>query len=161
MLEINEKTIEDLQTIVLGLLSNMGANGKIHSKIIESQNKELISLNIETDEADILIGSRGSTLVAFQHLARVLFARSHKNEIVPFVIDVNDYKSGKEKYLQGLAQSVARKVKVFKKEVTLPPMSAYERRIIHVHLKEDKEIETQSIGEEPQRKIVVKLTSAK
>lgn len=157
MLEINEKTIESLQKIIQNLLANMGVKGEISAKITESEGKEFINVNIKTDDADLLIGSGGGNLSAFQHLARVLFARANNNEIVPFIIDVNNYKTEKEEYLKSLAQSLAQKVKITKKDVVLPPMRAFERRIVHMALSEDKEIKTESVGEEPDRRIVIKV----
>lgn len=161
MLEVNEKTIESLQKVVENLLLNMGIQNKMFTKIVESEGKEIIGLNIETEEANLLIGEHGSNLAALQHLARILFARTNNNEIVPFVIDINNYKTEKERYLKNLAKSLAEKVKVTKKESVLPPMKPYERRIIHLFLSSDQEIVTQSEGEEPYRKIIIKLAAQK
>jgi spoIIIJ-associated protein len=161
MLEVNEKTIESLQKVIEGLLLKMGVKSKIFTKISESEDKEMVNVNIKTDEADLLIGFRGTNLSAFQHLARILFARANKNEIVPFIIDVNDYKTEKEFHLKNIAESAAKKAKITKKEVVLPPMRPFERRVIHVFLSEDKEIKTESEGEEPERRIVIKPTLAK
>lgn len=156
MLEINEKTIESLQNIIKILLEKMSVKGKIFTKIIESDNKESIYVNVRTPDADLLIGSGGTNLSAFQHLIRILFARANKNEIVPFILDINGYKTEKEKHLKNMALAFAHKAKIMKKEIIMPPMQAYERRIVHLALSEDKEIKTESQGEEPNRKIIIK-----
>lgn len=156
MLEINEKTIESLQNIIKILLEKMCVKGKIFTKIIESEGKEYIYVNIKTDDADLLIGSGGANLSAFQHLTRVLFARANKNEIVSFILDINSYKTEKEEHLKNMAFALARKAKIIKKEIIMPPMQAYERRIVHMALSEDKEVKTESQGEEPDRKIIIK-----
>ncbi|MEW6407421.1 MAG: R3H domain-containing nucleic acid-binding protein [Patescibacteria group bacterium] len=156
MLEINEKTIESLQNIIKILLEKMCVKGKIFTKIIESDNKESIYVNVKTSDADLLIGGGGANLSAFQHLTRVLFARTNKNETVPFILDINSYKTEKEEHLKNMALAFAHKAKTIKKEITMPPMQAYERRIVHLALSEDKEVKTESQGEEPDRKIIIK-----
>ena len=76
----------------------------------------------------------------------------------PFYIDldINNYKKKKMEYLKELAKSVADEVAITKKEKELPPMSAYERRIIHLELAARGDVTTESIGQEPERKVVIR-----
>jgi spoIIIJ-associated protein len=74
------------------------------------------------------------------------------------LLEVNDYREKREKYLQDIAQRAAMEVKSTGQEVELPPMKPYERRAIHMALKQEAGIETESIGEGEDRRIVVKLS---
>ena len=76
---------------------------------------------------------------------------------VRVILDIEGYKAKREKTLQNLAEKMALKVIKTKKSVTLEPMKAYERKIIHSFLQENPKVQTKSIGEEPHRKIVISL----
>lgn len=156
MSEINEKSVELLQNTIEGLLNKMNIEGKISTKITEDKEKEIIVLNIETNDGRLLIGPRGKNLSAFQHLARVLLARQNNNFLIPFTIDVNNYKKDKERYLKNLAKELAQRVKQTKKEIAMEPMPAHERRIVHLFLS-NFDVSTESVGEEPNRRIIIKL----
>jgi len=156
MPEINEKTIDILKEIIAEVLKKMGILGTIVSKITySSDGKEQISLNIKTLDAHILIGRRGENLIALEHLVRVLFRKKNK-QLIPFVLDINNYKKEKEERLQSIAHFAAAKVKKTGKEVVLRPMPAYDRRIIHLFLAHEKQLTTESKGKEPNRQIVIK-----
>ena len=79
------------------------------------------------------------------------------NHKVRVILDIEGYKAKREKTLQNLAEKMALKVIKTKKSVTLEPMKAYERKIIHSFLQENPKVQTKSIGEEPHRKIVISL----
>lgn len=156
MPEINEKIIDLLKEIINEVLEKMGISGTIFSKITSSSDgKEQISFNIKTLDADILIGRGGENLIALQHLIRILF-RKKSEELIPFALDVNNYKKEKEEKLQSIAHFAAIKAKRTGQEVILRPMPSYDRRIIHLFLAQEKELTTESVGEEPNRKVVVK-----
>jgi spoIIIJ-associated protein len=121
------------------------------------QKEEILNINVKTDEPQILIGERGETLFAIQHLLKLILKRKMEIEGIFYVdLDINDYKKKKMAYLKDMARSAAEEVILTKKEKILPSMSAYERRIIHMELAEMTGIKTESIGEEPDRKIMVK-----
>jgi len=118
--------------------------------------KELtLPINLKTEEPQILIGEGGQTLAEIQHLLKVILKRKITE---PFFIDldINGYKKKKLDYLKELARSLADEVALTKKEKTLPPMTAYERRIIHLELAGRSDVTTESIGEEPERRVVVR-----
>ena len=105
----------------------------------------------------LLIGKRGDTLDAVQMLA-VLYVNRNKN--MPYVkvnIDTENYRSKREETLIRLAHGLERSVLRDKKTITLEPMTANERRIIHSALQNNPKIRTHSIGEEPNRRMVVSL----
>lgn len=122
------------------------------------KDRELLNINIKADseEADFFIKEDAIGLNALQHLLRVLIYRKDLSHSF-LVLDINQYKKKREKYLTDLAVKTAEKVKKTKKAITLEPMSAYERRFIHLELAEQSDIVTESIGQEPERRLVVRL----
>jgi len=117
--------------------------------------KETIPINLKMEEPQIFIGERGQTLFEIQHLLKAILKRKIKENF--FIdLDINDYKKKKIEYLKDLAKSVADEVSLKKEERVLPPMPAYERRIIHLELADRKDVTTESIGQEPERRVVIK-----
>ena len=115
-----------------------------------------IALDIEGDDLGILIGRRGQTLSYLQHVVRLIVA--HQTQAwVPIIIDVEGYKRRRYEALQALAWRLAEQVKVRGVPFSLEPMSAYERRIIHLSLADHPDVTTQSIGEGEARKVVILL----
>jgi len=119
------------------------------------QKESTLPINLKTNEPQILIGEGGQTLVELQHLLKAILKRKIKE---PFYIDldINHYKEKKIEYLKETARSLADEVALTKKEKILSPMPAYERRIIHLELADRKDVVTESIGQEPERKVVIK-----
>ncbi len=117
--------------------------------------EEVFLINIETKEPKVLIGERGQTLIEIQHLLRILLRKKIENEFL-IELDINDYKKRKEEALREIARDIADEVVFYKKEKILPPMSSYERRIVHISLKDRDDIKTESINEGKERRIVVK-----
>jgi len=128
----------------------------IQIELLKQEESNLV-IRLISDEPRLLIGERGETLFEIQHLLTALLKKKIKNE-EPFYIDIdiNDYKKKKIVYLKELAQSSAQEVSLTKKEKILAPMTAYERRIIHLELTNNPNIITESIGKEPERKVVIK-----
>jgi len=114
-----------------------------------------LSINLKTEEPQILIGERGQTLAEIQRLLKAILKRKIAE---PFFIDldINGYKKKKAEYLKELARSMADEVVLTKREKNLPPMPAYERRVIHLELAGRSDVTTESIGQEPERRIVIK-----
>ena len=115
---------------------------------------EVITINVTGDDLGILIGRRGQTLAALQHMVRLIVAHQMKGR-VPIVIDVEGYKQRRYGALQALAARIAEQVKERKKPFTLEPMPAYERRIIHLALADDPDVTTESTGVGEVRKVVI------
>ena len=115
---------------------------------------QTISIQLKIDDPQILIGERGQTLAEVQHLLKAILKRKI-NEIFFLDLDINDYKKKKIEYLKELACSIADEVALTKKEKILSPMPAYDRRIIHLELADRPDVNTRSIDEEPERKVVV------
>lgn len=116
---------------------------------------ENIVFNIETRDSDLLIGQHGVNLRSLQHVLRAM-ARKRTEEKLRFSIDVNDYHRGKLDSITELARNLARQAIADRRPVVLRPMSAYERRIVHMELAGNDQVKTESIGEEEERKVVIR-----
>jgi len=116
---------------------------------------ETILIDLKMEDPQILIGERGETLREIQHLLKMILYKKF-GELILIDLDINDYRKKKMEYLKELAKTSAEEVMLTKTEKILFPMSAYERRIIHMELAEHPNVQTESIGEEPERKVVIK-----
>ncbi|HLM84314.1 MAG TPA: R3H domain-containing nucleic acid-binding protein [Candidatus Bathyarchaeia archaeon] len=126
---------------------------KVESK--SDADGENFVVNIETTESNLLIGQYGVTLAALQHILRLL-VRRETEEKFRFLADVNRYLQAKTSSLAELAMEAAKQAVRDKKPVVLRPMSAYERRLVHLELAGNENVKTESIGEGEDRKVVVR-----
>lgn len=131
---------------------------KISSNITYKIEKKEYGLEIALSgaESSILIGYRGDTLYDFQNILTAI-ANKNINNKVRVILDIENYKEKRHKTLENLALKLARTVEKTGKPVTLEPMQAYERKIIHSKLQDSNKVKTKSIGEEPKRRIVISL----
>ena len=113
-------------------------------------------LDVNGDDLGLLIGRRGSTLAALQYMVNHMVSRSLKSKALVSV-DVERYKRRREEALIGLAQRLADKVKTSGRTITLEPMPANERRIVHLALAGDSQVVTASLGEGETRKVAISL----
>jgi spoIIIJ-associated protein len=114
-----------------------------------------IPIDLKVEEPQILIGQNGETLFEIQHILKIMLKRKI-SESVYVDLDVNNYKKKKIEYLKELAKSTADEVALSRRERILPPMTPYERRIVHVELSQRQGVATESAGEEPRRKVVIR-----
>jgi len=153
-----EGDIADTARDVLeALLSMMGVAASVVSPArssVEGEATAPITFDIEGDNLGILIGRRGQTLSCLQYIVRLIVGRQSE-AWVPIIVDVEGYKQRRYEALQALAWRIAEQVKAEGKPFTLEPMSAYERRIIHLALAEHSDVTTESIGEGEARKVVI------
>ncbi len=115
-----------------------------------------LNISINDNDLGFLIGYRGETLYAFQNILSSIASKGIENR-VRVILDIEGYKGKRENALENLAEKLAKTVIKTKKSVTLEPMQAYERKIIHTKLQNNEMVETRSIGEEPRRRIVISL----
>ena len=120
--------------------------------------KDKTGLNVEISNENLgfLIGYRGETLYAFQSILSAI-AGKEIDKKVRVILDIEGYKAKREKTLEELAEKVAKTVIKTRKPVKLEPMQAYERKIIHSKLQQNDKVQTESVGEEPNRRIVISL----
>lgn len=120
------------------------------------KSERYINVTLNSKNLGFLIGYRGETLYAMQNILSSIAGKGIQNK-VRVILDIEGYKEKREKTLEDLAEKVAKTVMKTKKSVKLEPMQAYERKIIHSKLQQNDKVETTSIGEEPNRRIVVSL----
>lgn len=118
-------------------------------------------ISIESDkDLSMFIGRNGQNLNALEHVIRLIAAKKLGAGATPeernFVLDINDYRKTKAQYILDIARQAAGRVISTRKAETLLPMSSYERRLVHTELAIFDEIQTESVGEEPRRRVVVK-----
>lgn len=118
--------------------------------------KSGLNVSIINKDLGFLIGYRGETLYALQSILSAVAGKGIANR-VRVILDIEGYKEKREKALEDLAEKLEKTVIRTKKSVTLEPMQAYERKIIHTKLQSSNFVETKSIGEEPRRKLVISL----
>ena len=115
-------------------------------------------LNVDIKNSDIgfLIGYRGETLYAFQSILSAIASKGIENR-VRVILDIEGYKAKRVKALEDLAEKLEKTVIKTKKSITLEPMQAYERKIIHTKLQNSNMVEPKSSGEQPRTKIVISI----
>ncbi len=117
--------------------------------------EDQITIKMFSDNNNILIGKGGRTLMALQTYIKQLLYNTTQEKI-SFVLDVENYKEKRIKGIEYLAKKIAKEVANTKVDVTLDSMNSYERRIVHEALSKDRYVYTESIGEEPNRCVVIK-----
>lgn len=120
----------------------------------EDGNASSIGLNIEGEDLGILIGRRGQTMASLQHIVRLIV--SHNMEVrLPIVLDVEGYKQRRCEGLRALAMRLADQVATREMPFAMEPMSAFERRVIHLALADHPDVVTESTGMGEARKVVI------
>jgi spoIIIJ-associated protein len=107
------------------------------------------------DNAKLLIGKEGQNLRALEHVVRAVWMRKDA-KLRSVSVDVNDYRKERETQVLELVRQAAGRVRDSGRSEALPPMSSYERRLAHTELASWKEVGTESIGQEPQRRVIIK-----
>lgn len=139
-----KETIEEI-TKLMGLTINLEVRRR----------EDNITIKIFSDHNAVLIGKNGSTIEALQTIIRQII-HNETNNFISIILDVENYKDKKNHNIEMLAKRVAREVAKTKFETKLDSMNSYERRIVHSTLANDKYVYTESIGEEPNRCVVIK-----
>ncbi|MBC7225711.1 MAG: protein jag [Thermoflexales bacterium] len=148
---------EVARSILADLLQHLGFSAEIQARMAEPATDEettTLVLDIQTAGADTLIGPRGETLAALQHILRLLVNRK-MGHMVNLVVDVQGYKERREQSLRRLAERMASQAVRSGRTVYLEPMPPYERRIIHLALRDHPDVTTQSIGEGNRRRVTI------
>lgn len=151
--EVTEKAVADAQYFAENLIHLMGLED---AKIEAVNGGNAVDITVSGERMGLLIGKRGDTLDAVQYLTS-LYVNKEKNSYVKINLDTEGYRSKREETLVKLAHSLERRVLREGQPITLEPMSPNERRIIHAALQGSDKIKTYSVGDEPNRKVVVAL----
>ena len=156
--EIRDEKSEQIRTFLSGLLGHMDAKAEVKVYEVEKNRYKVI---LEGEKLGALIGRRGETLDAIQQLTNYSINRGGESKRARVQIDAENYREKREESLERLAQKVAGKVVKYRRNVTLEPMNAYERHVIHTALQDTQYITTFSIGTEPNRRVVVSYDRTK
>lgn len=149
--EKTETKSEKAKEFLKGLFEHM--NVSVQAKVL-SEDESAVNIELVGDNMGAVIGRRGETLDAIQHLTN--YAVNHGGEgRVRINIDAENYRAKRTESLERLAKKVAGKVVRYKRNITLEPMNAYERHVIHTALQDVSGITTYSTGTEPNRRVVV------
>ena len=154
---VNEETMRIASNVVRDLMEKMRVKAKIESKIGEATDEvdsRVIMIDIQGDDLSFLIGRHSEVLHSLQYITSLIVGRE-VGHWVPLVIDVQGYRERRERQLRQMATRMADQVIKTGRRISLEPMSATERRIIHLALRDNSQITTESIGEEPNRKVVI------
>lgn len=149
---VAEKTIEKVEKILKEIFDITGESSISYS-VNRSENQ--IIVNIKGDNVSHLIGYKGKTIESIQSVLNSILQKEDE-EYAKVFLEINDYKKQKEEKLRRLANKMAENVIRFRKPIKLEPMSAYERLIIHSELANRDDVETESFGEEPRRRVVIR-----
>lgn len=133
-----------------GLFDVWGLNVKISTEL----DGDVLKVELEGDDMGVVIGKRGETLDALQHLTS-LNVNTGDGDFVKVSLDTEGYREKRVKTLESLAAKLASKVAKTRHNVTLDPMNSYERRIIHASLQDNEFVTTYSVGQSPNRKVVI------
>ena len=150
--ECHDEKSEQIRAFLKGLLEHMDSAAEV--KVYESE-KGRYKVFLEGEKLGALIGRRGETLDAIQQLTNYSINRGSEKNRARVQVDAENYREKREQSLERLAEKVAGKVTKYRRNVTLEPMNAYERHVIHTALQDTPSVTTFSIGTEPNRRVVV------
>jgi spoIIIJ-associated protein len=156
--ELNEEDVLRVaHSTVTDLLDKMRVKAQVNASIRKAEDAEdedTILIDIEGDDLSILIGRRSETLNALQYITSLIVGK-RLNSWVPLMIDVQGYRARRERQLRVLARRMAEQAVHTGRRQVLEPMPANERRVIHLELRDHPQVATESIGDEPNRKITI------
>jgi len=151
--ELSEKergVLEEAKSVLEELLRLMDLQGTVEI----AMGTETSKLNVKGSDLGVLIGRRGEKLASLQHLVNLIVAKK-EGQYNRIAIDVENYRGRREEQLRDVAERAAKRVSQSGKIIQLEPMPAIERRIVHLTLVENPKVRTQSVGVEPNRRIVI------
>ena len=148
---------ERIRTFLTGLLAHMGVEATVN---VGPKTENGVQVTLEGQKLGALIGHRGETLDAIQQLTNYSVNRGRTNR-TRIHIDAENYRAKREDSLRRLANKVAGKVVKYRRNITLEPMNAYERHVIHEALQDYPDVITYSTGTEPNRRTVVAFSRGK
>jgi len=155
----DERTLRVASETVSELLEKMKVKASVSARFIEPENaneEPQVLVDVQGDDLSILIGRRSETLNALQYISSLIVGKELEHWI-PLVIDVQGYRARRDRQLRQLARRMAEQAVHTGKRQILEPMTASERRIIHLELRDHAQVFTESTGEEPNRKVTITL----
>jgi spoIIIJ-associated protein len=156
---ITDETLRVATQVVTELLEKMKVRAKVNATYRapeDDQDEQVVLVNVEGNDLSILIGRRSETLNAIQYIASLIICKQ-LDAWVPIMIDVQGYRARRERQLRQIARRMADQAIHTGRRQVLEPMPANERRLIHLELRDHPEVATESIGDEPNRKVTIFL----
>jgi spoIIIJ-associated protein len=156
-LEENDPILRVATEVVRDLLEKMKVRATLTVKYVDSEDPnepQSVLVDIQGDDLSILIGRRSETLNALQYIGSLIVGKQ-VGHWVSLMIDVQGYRTRRERQLRQLARRMADQAVHTGRRQVLEPMPANERRLIHIELRDHPEVSTESIGEEPNRKVTI------
>ena len=144
-------TEEAAKSILQEILDKMGFMAQVY---VAENIGDSISLDVKGDDISLIIGKEGQTIDALQYIVNIC-ANKGKEARLKIIVDAGGYRKKQEKRVERIAKEYADEVMVSGKEIKLPPMNARERRIVHMTIKEIKDVVSQSTGEGINRRVVI------
>ncbi len=152
MSEIVEQQKERTVEFISGLIDKMGVDGTVTAR----EEEDKIIVDIACDDSQVLIGRRGQVIDAIQHLAtKVAFSGLKRDEGKALLVDADGYRQKQIERLQDLATRMRDRAVESGEKVHLKPMNSYDRRIVHMTLADDEQVDTASEGERDDRHICI------
>ena len=151
---------EQIQTkvhaIVSDFLTQLGLDAEIEISMQTEEDVNYIAVKLIGENLSELIGFHGKVFDSVQNILGLIISKDESLSEYRLLLEINDYRKEREEYLKEYAQRAADEVKMNQSSLEMPPMKPFERRIVHMVLKSDTDITTESIGEGADRRIVVK-----
>jgi len=157
--EEDRQNLKAVKSVVSELLERMRVRAEVSAKYIEpqdSKDQRVVLVDVEGKDLSILIGRRSETLNAMQYITS-LIVNKDLGRWVPLMIDVQGYRNRRERQLRQLGRRMAEQAIQSGRKQTLEPMPPNERRLIHLELRDHPQVFTESVGEEPYRKVTISL----
>lgn len=157
--EETDETLRVSNEVVSNLLEKMKVRAKVSARYRQTENandEQVVMVNVEGNDLSILIGRRSETLNALQYISSLIVCKQ-LDRWIPLMIDVQGYRARRERQLRQIAQRMAEQAIHTGRRQVLEPMPANERRLIHLELRDHPEVETESVGDEPNRKVTISL----
>ncbi len=150
---MDKKEIELVKTASEELFELLEIDGNFD--ILEDKDQEVINIILDTKDTGIVIGYHGDTMEGLQLVLSMLIAKK-LGRFVRISLEVGDYKKNRTEWLKSLAQETREKVILENKEISIPSLKSWERRVIHLMFQDDKEVQSISEGEGRERVLIVK-----
>ena len=149
--ESDSELAADVREIVGRIVAGLGVQARVHV----TEDDETVTASCAGADLGLLIGKHGQTLDAIQYLANAIIHRGNAEGPKYLIVDAAGYRARRQATLEALAERAAGRVRGGEERVALEPMSAVERKIVHMRLKDEAGVATESEGDEPHRYVVV------
>jgi len=148
--------IDRTESVISKLIHMMGLEAQVsaHYGDNDREDRRFINVDVRGNDLSVLIGRRSETLNAFQYVASLIIGKESR-QFVQLIVDVEGYRARREKQLVQMAIRMADQAAKNGRKQTMEPMPSAERRIVHIALREHPAVTTESIGDEPYRKVVI------